>query len=263
MTASASLRAARCEQLAQRIRRNAPDLLSVEPDRLMQATLTPNDPYLGNQWALAGPAQSNGAGRHQRISRPGISAAVSARSIAVIDTGYRPHTDLARAGRRAIRLHLRHDQQQRRQRPRQRRAGSGRLPRLRPVRRLGEQQQLARHARRRHDRRVDQQRARRGRRRLRRQAGDCARARCLRRLHLRYQRRDRLGFRRNRQRRAGQSVAGQRHQHEPRRTAIRARRRRNCRTRSPAHAAATPASSSRPAIPTPTPAIFRRRAAAA
>jgi serine protease len=92
--ASERLDAAGLEQLAQRLRRNAPELLSVEPDRLLQATMTPNDPYLGSQWALAGPAQSNGAAGINAYPAWDISTGVGA-VVAVIDTGYRPHTDLA------------------------------------------------------------------------------------------------------------------------------------------------------------------------
>ncbi|WP_428310343.1 Calx-beta domain-containing protein [Hydrocarboniphaga sp.] len=83
------------EQLAARIRRQAPaDLLSVEPDRLMQATLTPNDPYLANLWGIAGPAQSNGIAGVNAFPAWDISSGAGA-VVAVIDTGYRPHADLA------------------------------------------------------------------------------------------------------------------------------------------------------------------------
>ncbi|WP_299690007.1 Calx-beta domain-containing protein [Hydrocarboniphaga sp.] len=92
---SSGLDAAALEQLADRLRRRAPaGLLSVEPDRRMQAALTPNDPYLGNQWALAGPAQSNGTAGVNAFPAWDITTGAGA-VVAVIDTGYRPHADLA------------------------------------------------------------------------------------------------------------------------------------------------------------------------
>ena len=83
------------EQLAERIRRSAPPgLLSVEPDRLMQASLTPNDPQLANLWGVAGPAQSNGvAGVNAMAAWDTVSGAGAV--VAIIDTGYRPHADLS------------------------------------------------------------------------------------------------------------------------------------------------------------------------
>ena len=81
--------------LADRLRASAGSTLRyVQPDVLLQATLTPNDPYFPNQWDLVGPAQSTGVGGLNLLEawdRTTGSGAV----VAVIDTGYRPHADLA------------------------------------------------------------------------------------------------------------------------------------------------------------------------
>ena len=83
------------EALAERVRRAAPaGLLSVEPDRVFLPASTPNDTYLANQWALAGPAQSNGVAGINAFSAWDVTSGAGA-VVAVIDTGYRPHADLA------------------------------------------------------------------------------------------------------------------------------------------------------------------------
>lgn len=93
--AGSGLDAAGLDQLAAQIRRGAPaGLRYVEPDRLLQATFTPNDPLLSSQWGLAGPAQGNGVAGVNAYSawdRTDGSGAI----VGVIDTGYRPHADLA------------------------------------------------------------------------------------------------------------------------------------------------------------------------
>ena len=66
---------------------------SVEPDRLMYAVATPNDPELGNLWGLAGPAQGSLAGVNA-LAAWEVSLGSGA-TVAIIDTGYRPHGDLA------------------------------------------------------------------------------------------------------------------------------------------------------------------------
>lgn len=82
-------------RLAERIKARAPaGLRYVEPDRILQPVLTPNDPSLGSLWGMAGPAQVNGlAGinAYPAWDRTDGSGA----TVAVIDTGYRPHADLA------------------------------------------------------------------------------------------------------------------------------------------------------------------------
>ncbi len=82
-------------RLAARIKARRPaGLRYVEPDRILQPVLTPNDPWLGNLWGIAGPAQVNGlAGVNAYTAwdrTDGSGATVSS-----IDTGYRPHADLA------------------------------------------------------------------------------------------------------------------------------------------------------------------------
>lgn len=91
--AGSDLDPAALDALANRLRRGG-GLLSIEPDRLMRASLTPNDPYYPSQWDFAGPAQSIGiAGMNLGTAwdRSTGNGAV----IAIIDTGYRPHVDLA------------------------------------------------------------------------------------------------------------------------------------------------------------------------
>jgi subtilisin family serine protease len=82
------------ERFAARLNAARPNGIAyIEPDRLMHPVLTPNDPMLSSLWGLAGPAQSNGiAGVNaytawDRVDGSGVT-------VAVIDTGYRAHTDL-------------------------------------------------------------------------------------------------------------------------------------------------------------------------
>lgn len=83
------------EELAAQIRRNAPPgLLRIEPDRVFQPVLTPNDPQLPNLWGLAGPAQSYGIAGINAFTAWDRSTGSGA-VVGVIDTGYRPHADLA------------------------------------------------------------------------------------------------------------------------------------------------------------------------
>jgi len=62
---------------------------SVEPDVVLQAQFVPNDTYFANQWhyyeAVAG---INAPAAWDRSTGAGVK-------VAVIDTGYRPHADLA------------------------------------------------------------------------------------------------------------------------------------------------------------------------
>lgn len=82
------------ERLADELRRRAPPgLIEVEPDRVFTPAFTPNDPYLANQWGLAGPAQGAAAGVNAYSAWDLTSGSGSV--VAVIDTGYRPHADLA------------------------------------------------------------------------------------------------------------------------------------------------------------------------
>lgn len=64
-----------------------------EPDRLMQANALPNDTDAANLWGLAGPAEGSvaGVGAFSAWSTTTGNGVV----VGVIDTGYRPHADLA------------------------------------------------------------------------------------------------------------------------------------------------------------------------
>ena len=151
--------------------------------------------------------------------------------IADLDTGVRfDHPDLRNDVGQPPAARLRHDRRrragqlphrQRRRRPRCRRLRPGRLGIERghqdsAVQQLhGRQQQLARHAHRRHSRRHHQQRRRHRRHHLERLDPAGAGARQVRRLRLRHPRRHGLGGRHARRRRAGQSLSGADPQHEP------------------------------------------------
>lgn len=70
-----------------------PDVEYAEPDQIMQATLAPNDPEYVNQWGYFAPAPGL-----MGANLPGawdISTGSASVYIAVIDTGIRPHADLA------------------------------------------------------------------------------------------------------------------------------------------------------------------------
>jgi serine protease len=75
--------------LAREIMANDPDVLYAEPDRIMRIQLTPNDSRYSDQWhyyeATAG---LNLPSAWDKSTGSGIV-------VAVIDTGYRPHADLA------------------------------------------------------------------------------------------------------------------------------------------------------------------------
>jgi serine protease len=77
------------ERLARQIEASDPNVEYAEPDRIMRATFTPNDPRYNEQW-------------HYFAATGGINVPaawdVSTGAnvvVAVIDTGYRPHADLA------------------------------------------------------------------------------------------------------------------------------------------------------------------------
>ena len=124
--------------------------------------------------------------------------------------------------RRRLRLHQRCGDGQRRRWTRCGRAGPRRLERGRPVRRRGVRTkfQLARNPCGGHDRCGRQRFERRGRRRFRRARRSAARARSMRRLHLRHRGRDHLGIRRQRERRARERQSGARAQSVARRRRI-------------------------------------------
>ncbi len=66
-----------------------PDVEYAEPDRVLQPTLTPNDPRWSDQWQYYGTYGMN------LPTAWNITTGSSSTVVAVIDTGYRPHADLA------------------------------------------------------------------------------------------------------------------------------------------------------------------------
>ncbi|MCH7343690.1 S8 family serine peptidase [Pelomonas sp. CA6] len=75
--------------LADAIRAADPSIEYVEPDRLLQAMLTPNDTDYSKQWDLSEPTGGI------RAPQAWDLATGSGVVVAVIDTGYRPHADLS------------------------------------------------------------------------------------------------------------------------------------------------------------------------
>ncbi len=75
--------------LAREIAANDPDVLYAEPDRMMHIQLTPNDSSYLDQWHYYEPtAGLNLPAAWDKSTGSGVV-------VAVIDTGYRPHADLA------------------------------------------------------------------------------------------------------------------------------------------------------------------------
>jgi serine protease len=66
-----------------------PDVEYAEPDRVLQPTITPNDPRWSDQWQYYGTYGMN------LPTAWNITTGSSSTVVAVIDTGYRPHADLA------------------------------------------------------------------------------------------------------------------------------------------------------------------------
>lgn len=76
------------QQLAAQIAAN-PDVAYAEPDRIRKRALTPNDPFFPNQWQLY---DTYGA---RLTSAWDLTTGNPAIIIAIVDTGYLPHVDLA------------------------------------------------------------------------------------------------------------------------------------------------------------------------
>ena len=77
------------EQLARDIVASDPNVEYAEPDRIMRRTLTPNDPRYNEQWHYFEAAGGiNAPPAWDKSTGTGVV-------VAVIDTGYRPHADLA------------------------------------------------------------------------------------------------------------------------------------------------------------------------
>jgi len=80
---------AEVEALARDLAERDPSVEYAEPDRLLQAMFTPNDPRYSEQWhyfEAIGGLRANLA--WDKVTGTGVK-------VAVIDTGYRPHADLA------------------------------------------------------------------------------------------------------------------------------------------------------------------------
>ncbi|HEU4780945.1 MAG TPA: S8 family peptidase, partial [Steroidobacteraceae bacterium] len=80
---------AEAEQLARDIAASDPSVEYAEPDRILRRTLTPNDPRYNEQWHYFEAAGGiNAPTAWDKSTGTGVVTAV-------IDTGYRPHADLA------------------------------------------------------------------------------------------------------------------------------------------------------------------------
>ena len=66
-----------------------PDVEYAEPDRLLQKTVVPDDPLWSSQWQYSGTYSMN------LPTAWNYTTGVNSTVVAVIDTGYRPHADLA------------------------------------------------------------------------------------------------------------------------------------------------------------------------
>ena len=66
-----------------------PEVEYAEPDRLLQKTVVPDDPLWSSQWQYSGTYSMNLPAAWNYTT--GVNSTV----VAVIDTGYRPHADLA------------------------------------------------------------------------------------------------------------------------------------------------------------------------
>ena len=129
------------------------DVALAEPDAILQTLAVPNDTRWAEQWDLLDPSSGQfGA------SLPGawdVTTGSGSVTVGVIDTGYRPHADLAGRFVVGLRLHRRSARRKRRRRARRRRFRSGRLDHERRERERvlqglrNEEQLVARHARRR------------------------------------------------------------------------------------------------------------------
>lgn len=87
--ANRRMKLAELRRLAQDLRNGDADIEYVEPDRLLQAQVMPNDPQIGTQWHYTDAAAGI---RAPQAWDKSTGAGVR---VAVIDTGVRPHADLA------------------------------------------------------------------------------------------------------------------------------------------------------------------------
>jgi serine protease len=87
LKAGRKLSLAEAETLAADIEASDPNVEYAEPDLIMHAAFTPNDPRYNEQWNYSWPAGINAPLAWDRASGSGVV-------VAVLDTGYRPHADL-------------------------------------------------------------------------------------------------------------------------------------------------------------------------
>ncbi|QJE03260.1 S8 family serine peptidase [Massilia forsythiae] len=86
---SRSMTLVEAKQLAAELMARDPDVQYAEPDRIMVPLATPNDPSYSQQWDLfEAKGGINVAAAWDKSTGSGVN-------VAVIDTGYRPHADLA------------------------------------------------------------------------------------------------------------------------------------------------------------------------
>ncbi len=83
------LSAEQANAVAAQLRAQDPSIEYAEPDRIMHAMMTPNDSMYSQQWDLSDPTAGINAPAAWDLSTG------SGVTVAVIDTGYRPHADLS------------------------------------------------------------------------------------------------------------------------------------------------------------------------
>jgi serine protease len=77
------------QRIAEQLKRSDPNVEYAEPDRILHPLLTPNDTNYGSQWHyFEATAGINAPAAWDKSTGAGVT-------VAVIDTGYRPHADLA------------------------------------------------------------------------------------------------------------------------------------------------------------------------
>ena len=89
-------------RLAADIAASDPNVEYAEPDRMMRALLTPNDPRYNEQWHyFESTAGINAPPAWDKATGTGVV-------VGIVDTGYRPHADLSGQILPGLRLHLGH-----------------------------------------------------------------------------------------------------------------------------------------------------------
>ncbi|RJG16073.1 peptidase S8 [Massilia cavernae] len=89
MKLSKRMKLAEVQEVARELMARDPDVEYAEPDRMMQKMFTPNDPMYTQQWHYF---ETTGG---LRLTTAWDKATGTGVNVAVIDTGYRPHTDMS------------------------------------------------------------------------------------------------------------------------------------------------------------------------